>query len=528
MSEQESHSDPAFRRPDPPAFSTDERAHFVKRNLGTQEDALEIENVTGWEDLSAARRGLAPSIDAGALATRLSQITPDGEYRPKDYRPPPSRSPTPPPVSYYTYETRYFQALLDNGCRPLFHVRLLAQVEAKPDDYRDLLLPWAKNLDASDPKDWQVFSKQWNRWETFRTWQLQSRRRTPSFSEHLDWCRRGSFIHGGTARHAAGPRFELGARRGWESDYSYGRAPPDGGDDGDEATFEKHSEGVKSLLINFGFLQPFQLLADPKQQDQWTTYVEYLAFESFAARELQKRTKEHGSRQKYQANIAAANHQQHRVAWVRSEINKIEAEEEAASKSRGASGTESGSSLSMARSGKRKLTDATDSLENVEEPRLGKRRRTDGADETETDELAAGRSDNPTRTTRSQKHEVSIDDNAPKSRLERKRVTHRSSDSSRTTISKNHEVAADENAPKSHLGRKRVTRRSNGRGTRDAAPSSVLQSLGLEVTAVSRRQAKRKTTPYKVTTPASQERLRSLRLRANGKAACLSRTSISK
>ncbi|KAK3388289.1 hypothetical protein B0T20DRAFT_365186, partial [Sordaria brevicollis] len=35
-----------------------------------------------------------------------------------------------------------------------------------------------------------------------------------------------------------------------------------------------------------GFVQPFQLQADPKQQDQWTTFVEYLAFECFFLSEL--------------------------------------------------------------------------------------------------------------------------------------------------------------------------------------------------------------------------------------------------
>ncbi|KAK3338577.1 hypothetical protein B0H65DRAFT_435708, partial [Neurospora tetraspora] len=38
--------------------------------------------------------------------------------------------------------------------------------------------------------------------------------------------------------------------------------------------------------MDYGFVQPFQLQADPKQQDQWTTFVEYLAFECFFLDEL--------------------------------------------------------------------------------------------------------------------------------------------------------------------------------------------------------------------------------------------------
>jgi hypothetical protein len=38
---------------------------------------------------------------------------------------------------------------------------------------------------------------------------------------------------------------------------------------------------VQDDLWTVGSSSPFELHADPKQQDQWTTYVEYLGFECY-------------------------------------------------------------------------------------------------------------------------------------------------------------------------------------------------------------------------------------------------------
>ncbi|TKA46707.1 hypothetical protein B0A55_13528, partial [Friedmanniomyces simplex] len=69
-------------------------------------------------------------------------------------------------------------------------------------------------------------------------------------------------------------------RRQWEYEYGDGQQQPSD-DDEAEAVFSRYVEGAKELLTDYGFVQPFQLDAKPKQQDQWTTYVEYLAFECY-------------------------------------------------------------------------------------------------------------------------------------------------------------------------------------------------------------------------------------------------------
>jgi hypothetical protein len=300
-----------------------------------------------------------------------------------------------------------------------------------------------------------VFSRQWDRWREFRTWQLYHRRQTVSFSEYLDEQRRYFTMRGAT-KHVARPNFEEDTRQQWEEDYDYGQWQLDGDDDSPDAAFSRYSEAARRLLIDHGFLQPFQLLANPKQQDQWTTFVEYLAFEYSLLNELariaQKRRKTpQNDGRNYEAAKAAVDQQQCRVDWVRSEISKIEAEQKA--------GGESGSSSGSKRNRKRELTVDIDGVD-VEEPRAKKRRRMD-----ETAKMAAGWSDD-SRMTRSKKRKLLADEDVPEPHLEAGKVTDRSGNS-QTTRSKKRKLLADEDVPVPHLEAGKVTgRSSNSRTTR--------------------------------------------------------------
>ncbi len=84
----------------------------------------------------------------------------------------------------------------------------------------------------------------------------------------------------GEYRFVAQPYFEEMVRRRWENEYGHGQQPQGEADDA-EAVWSKNAEVAKIVLKNHGFVQPFQLQQDRRQQDQWTTYVEYLAFECF-------------------------------------------------------------------------------------------------------------------------------------------------------------------------------------------------------------------------------------------------------
>lgn len=271
-------------------------ARFVKDNLSDEGDALNISNIADWEDVSQATRDrlaeqlltavqktVAPSVDPLELATLLARIPSDrGSLSPHttpQYASS-SRSSTVEPTEgdAREYQARCYRALLDDGCRPLFPLSLLPQVSTDTDAYRDMLRPWTEYPDTPSPQDCDVFSRQLRRWKEYRAWQLVNRRQTVGFSEYLDEKRR-EFERMGASEFTADPVFEQTVHHQWEDEYSRGRPQRD--DDNAEAVLFRYAAAASRLLIDHGFVQPFQLQADLKQQDQWTTYVEYLAFECF-------------------------------------------------------------------------------------------------------------------------------------------------------------------------------------------------------------------------------------------------------
>ncbi|KAL9011295.1 MAG: hypothetical protein Q9173_003849 [Seirophora scorigena] len=407
------------------SLPSNQRAEFVEQNLSNEDDSLNFKNITGWEHLPDSERDLlaprllaavhsitaraapkAPTgnpVDATDLAALLARIPSNPErHTITTHYPSPSRSSTAEPPEAQYHETKCYHALLHDGCRPLFPISLLAQVETNPDAYRDLLRPWTRYPDTWDSEDWQVFSRQRDRWKRFRTWQLRIRRRTPSFSAYLEEYRRDCEMSGEALEQIYRPEFEHTARRLWEREYDYG--PPQL-HDSPEAVFSRYAEAARKLLAGHGFVQPFRLQADSKQQDQRTTYIEYLAFEccwlaklDVDARKLQKKPT---SVRKYKTAKAEVNHQQRRVNWVRSEISKIEEGLKTAGKSGGSS---------LGRSRKRKPTDDGFGVDGAQ-PQVIKRRRTD-----ETEKIVAGWSDN-LRTTRSKKRKLSGGGNTAEPKL---------------------------------------------------------------------------------------------------------------
>ncbi|KAK3388288.1 hypothetical protein B0T20DRAFT_365067, partial [Sordaria brevicollis] len=162
-------------------------ALFVKDSLTDQNGAL---------TMTAVQKTVAPSaIDPLELATLLARIpsdrsssSPHRGTRPKYTSS--SRSSTELPIEDDKYQARCYQALIDDGCRPLFPLSLLPQVSKDPDAYRDMLRPWTEYPDTPSSEDWGVFSRQLCRWKEFRAWQLVNRRQTIGFSEYLDQERR--------------------------------------------------------------------------------------------------------------------------------------------------------------------------------------------------------------------------------------------------------------------------------------------------------------------------------------------------
>ncbi|KAL9013452.1 MAG: hypothetical protein Q9173_001851, partial [Seirophora scorigena] len=190
------------------------------------------------------------------------------------------RSPTQSPVpesNNRAYETFCYDELVKASGRPVRPIELLLRTPEDPDADGDKLEPWLpeyKNPKRRDGDLPPVFSTQLKDWQLFQhTWQWDNRGKIAceeGFSAFLDWERKLD-LHQGQHRCLADPWYEHDARLLWESEQRFFEAS---GHEG----FKAYAQAVAKRLASHNFTQPFQLAEDPRQQDGWTTWVEYLNF----------------------------------------------------------------------------------------------------------------------------------------------------------------------------------------------------------------------------------------------------------
>ncbi|KAI0391194.1 hypothetical protein F5Y17DRAFT_470952 [Xylariaceae sp. FL0594] len=157
------------------------------------------------------------------------------------------------------------------------------KVCGNPTAYFHLLRPWHDQdwqyeLGRLEPRD--ALHRQWKRWKEFRHWELHKRRMKPSFEDYFETYKRHHFIQGGSLQEAYEPDFESNARNSWELAYKgwpYSGSRP---------FFKRHAQFVETAFLHHAaakkgidIRRPLQLSLDLKMQDQWSTYVEYFAFE---------------------------------------------------------------------------------------------------------------------------------------------------------------------------------------------------------------------------------------------------------
>lgn len=227
------------------------------------------------------RKAITHSVDPEDLAARLAQVPSE--------RGSPIRQMTPlasPEDGEFEVEVgpqecqaRCYQALIEEGGRPLFDIELLPQISENVEEYGDLLRPWRLYPDSTHPTDWEVFHRQIYHWQEFRAAQLWHRGRTLGFPEFLEQQRRNDHMLGEPSKSMYGAEYEREQRGLWEREH--GPSPPHECDtNGDtKAGILEYNNVLKMLLEHYGFVQPFQLCLEIEQQDQWTTFVEYLGFE---------------------------------------------------------------------------------------------------------------------------------------------------------------------------------------------------------------------------------------------------------
>lgn len=176
-------------------------------------------------------------LEVSADKTKSSQALSQPSYHER------FRTLTPP--SDEEHETKAYNALVNDGGRPLYPISLLEEVSKNPENYQEMLRPWLDIPNANPPK-WEVFMRQLRSWKEFRRWQKYNR------EDFSDWGDQ-KFVEVELAYN----RFVRACR------YEY----------------PEYTEAVKKLLEQHGLTQSFQFHKDPAQQDKLTTWIEYLGFE---------------------------------------------------------------------------------------------------------------------------------------------------------------------------------------------------------------------------------------------------------
>lgn len=184
-----------------------------------------------------------------------------------------------------------YNNLVNDGGRPLYTVDLLEPVSKNPDAYYEMLKPFwrqprygkCSELDHSNARS--VFRRQWHRQQNFRKWQLDNRNikdEDDGFLAYVEEAKRDCQKVGdleGVAEIEADPTilkrpgepwYYIQRHRDWQRRYQREPGCKD---------FSHYEDAVKKRLNRHGFTRVFQLQEDPKQQDELTTWIEYLGFE---------------------------------------------------------------------------------------------------------------------------------------------------------------------------------------------------------------------------------------------------------
>ncbi|KAL6816615.1 hypothetical protein J3E69DRAFT_375244 [Trichoderma sp. SZMC 28015] len=219
-----------------------------------------------FERLRTAMRQLAkttePTLDIDTLTKRLLDVA-EGPNTPRKYTRRGSRDRntnstlSPSSSDDRDMELLRLEELLQYGGRPVaLDIASLTESERKK-------LPW-----LSGPYSWS--SDEVPKFFAVDNRGTEAETGDYGFPQYLEAHRR----QGLRERYPeSGPEYDESTARMWESTPKYCEVP--GG------SFQAYQEAVKKRLASHNFTREFLLEADPRQQDTWTTWVEYLNFEYF-------------------------------------------------------------------------------------------------------------------------------------------------------------------------------------------------------------------------------------------------------
>ncbi|KAI8683292.1 hypothetical protein NCS56_00453400 [Fusarium sp. Ph1] len=259
-------------------LSKDERERLASR-LKAKERVLSL-------DIEPSSR----TLDLGALDARLRQVPPDNhtaEAQDESQATGLSRHAS-PATNHRAHskevETIYYQQLVNDGGRPLYPIELIDEVLEKPEEHRQLIQPLQSYPGNNQP--FNIFLEQNERWKDFRKWQKDNRGLEDENDTYEAFVKEVSFWEERSNLDWAQMRFEAEMKRNplhLEPQWRYEMKARNR----QRLRCREHDcngpaddfEAVKCRLANHGLTRPFELKGDPKQQDQLTTWIEYLSYE---------------------------------------------------------------------------------------------------------------------------------------------------------------------------------------------------------------------------------------------------------
>ncbi|KAJ4182509.1 hypothetical protein NW755_010276 [Fusarium falciforme] len=289
------------------AMSDEQLCHFMKEHRDSNGDySLPVD---GWDKLSKDERerlatrlkakervlslDIEPSsrpLDLGALDARLRQVPSDNHTTEAQDEPQAaglSRHAS-PATNHRAHskevETIYYQQLVDDGGRPLYPIELIDEVLKNPEEHRELIQPLQSYPGNNQP--FNIFLEQNERWKDFRKWQKDNRGLEDENDTYEAFVKEVSFWEERSNLDWAQIRFEAEMKRNplhlepqWRYEMKARNRQRLRCRERDCNGPADYFEAVKRRLASHGLTRPFELNEDPKQQDQLTTWIEYLSYE---------------------------------------------------------------------------------------------------------------------------------------------------------------------------------------------------------------------------------------------------------
>ncbi|KAI1632199.1 hypothetical protein F4809DRAFT_628848 [Biscogniauxia mediterranea] len=174
-------------------------------------------------------------------------------------------------------EVDLYNLLVERGGRPVYPISAIQDVWRNEEKYQDLFIPWIRRFYFEPCTD--QFYQQVQTWGDFCKWRCEKRgvyNKDAEFSLYVEARKRRIRLSAGEQQI---PELKVLMSQ-FERQEAFRRAKQrDLIKDHKDGDFPGYIEAIKRCLDNHGFKKSFQLRQDPDQQDDITTWIEYLGYE---------------------------------------------------------------------------------------------------------------------------------------------------------------------------------------------------------------------------------------------------------